>query len=185
MRETWTILGAGAALIAALVGVVSFEGQARVQGREVALVMEGVDPRGLLTGHYARLALRDPTPSDGACPPGTQSRASAERRGWVALAPAERGWRVQGQAPTRAEALAMGPVAVRGFARCFGDGVELDVGVRRFHADQSEAEALEEALQPGRTGAGEAFALISVGRDGRARLKGIEVNGRRVELDWF
>lgn len=79
----------------------------------------------------------------------------------------------------------MGPVAVRGFARCLGDGIELDVGVRRFHADQSEAEALERALRPGGSGAGQAFALISVGRDGRARLQGVEVNGRRVELDWF
>ena len=185
MKQPWLIGGAGALLGAALIGLVSYEGQARAGGREVALEMEGVDPRGLLTGHYARLALRHRLPPGAACPPGTETRTSPEKRGWVALAPAGRAWRVRGQTPGRAEALRHGPVAVRGFARCSGADVELDVGVRRFHADQSEAEALERALRPGRAEAAQGYALISVGRDGRARLKGVEVEGRRVDLDWY
>lgn len=30
-----------------------------------------------------------------------------------------------------------------------------------------------------------AYAVLSVGRDGRARLKGLIVAGKRTSLDWF
>jgi hypothetical protein len=66
------------------------------------------------------------------------------------------------------------------------DIVELDIGITRFHAGQAEAEAMERAMRARTPGEpARDFAILSVGRDGRARLKGVEVNGRRIELDWF
>ncbi|HEX2561553.1 GDYXXLXY domain-containing protein [Phenylobacterium sp.] len=177
------ILGAAALLIAALVALVVYEGQARASGREVRLAMEAFDPRSLLTGHYAALQLADALPAGARCPDGGDE-------GWIALRPEGSVHRLAGVAKTREGALKLGPVAVRGTASCIGGGAEeaqrvvLDIGVDRLHADQTEAEALEAALRAG-PDRPEALAVVSVGRDGRARLKGVIVGGRRTDLDWF
>ena len=64
--------------------------------------------------------------------------------------------------------------------------VTLDVGVDRFYADQDEAVALEESLrEAGQPGGPAAYAIVSIGQDGRARLKGVEVDGTRADLNWF
>jgi hypothetical protein len=56
-------------------------------------------------------------------------------------------------------------------------------GLARFHASQAEAEAIEAGLraQPPKP----VLAILSAGRDGKARLKGLFVDGRRIELRWF
>ena len=194
MREPWRIGLAGAGLAAALAGLVGWEGRARATGREVALPVVGLDPRGLLTGHYAELEVVTPLAAAAPCPPGTEAgvpEGSFDEgpQGWVALQPTSGGWSVAGAAPDRTNARRLGPVTMRGTARCFptarGTAVAVDVGIRRFHAGQREAEALEALLRDGAGGPPRAYALISVGRDGRARLKGLAVDGRRVELDWF
>ena len=93
---------------------------------------------------------------------------------------------VTGAAKSREAAARLGTVAVRGAARCEAGAVRLDIGLSRFHADQDEAQALERALRARRPGdPATAFALVSAGRDGRARLKGLLIDGRRVELSWF
>jgi hypothetical protein len=62
----------------------------------------------------------------------------------------------------------------------------LHLGVERFHADQVRAEGVDKALRDQRPGdPARAFAVVSVGRDGAARLKGIVLDGRRIDLDWF
>ena len=66
------------------------------------------------------------------------------------------------------------------------NAVTLDIGVDRFHADQQEAQAIDKALAARRAGQpASAFAAISVGRDGRARLKGVVIVGRRTDLSWW
>ena len=189
--EPWRIVGAAGLLMLALTGLVAWEGRARATGREVALPMAAVDPRILLIGRGVPLELYQTLPEGLPCPPGTEAGAPAapfeeRRRAWVALTRAEDGWRVSGQAPRRAEAVRLGQVVVRGTASCFGRGrIELDVGVPRFHADRSEAAAIGRALIGGQAGGQRAYALVSVGPDGRARLNGVEVNGRRVRLEWL
>jgi hypothetical protein len=181
------IAAAAVLLTAALVGLVLREAQARAQGQEVLLSMEAVDPRELLTGHYARLRLADRVPVGTRCPPGTIEGGGE----WVALAPNGIRHSAAGTARTRAEAEAMAPLVVRGRASCSpGDAagalVALDLGVDRFHAAQAQAEAMERALRPGADGQAQpAFAVLSIGRDGRARLKGVVVEGRRVDLGWL
>lgn len=177
------ILAAAALLIAALVILVVYEGQARARGQEVRLAMEGFDPRSLLTGHYAALQLTDALPPGARCPDGGDE-------GWIALRPEGPVHRFAGVADAREGVLKLGPVAVRGTASCIGGGTDearrvlLDIGVDRLHADQAEAEALEAALRAGPERP-QALAVVSVGRDGRARLKGVIVGGRRTDLDWF
>ncbi|HMO43310.1 MAG TPA: hypothetical protein PKB04_08305, partial [Phenylobacterium sp.] len=106
---------------------------------------------------------------------------------------------------TRGAAARHGPVVVRGQATCRegflapprdeGEDAEartpqqivtLDIGVSRFYADQAAAEAMEAALREAAAPGGvQAFALVSIGRDVRARLKGVEIDGERTELSWF
>ncbi|MEW6018115.1 MAG: GDYXXLXY domain-containing protein [Pseudomonadota bacterium] len=195
-----------ALLIAALIGLLVREDRARASGVEVRLAMEAFDPRSLLSGHYAALQLTEALPPQAPCPPDLDAHFTSDDS-WVALSPTAEGHhRVSGGGGDRETAAEHGPVQVRGQAACReaqlppdreGDGetpaepqtqqiVTLDIGISRFYADQQAAEAMEAALReaaaPGGTAA---FAIVSVGRDGRARLKGVEIDGGRTELGWF
>lgn len=178
------IVAAALVLVLALVGLVVREGTARAAGQEVVLAIEAYDPRSPLGGHYVAFQLQD---GAAACPPGVGDYGVAAKR-WVALTRDGPRHRVSGAAATRDQAMALGETVVRGRAFCTrppgGPRVNLDVGVDRFHADQQEAQSIERALAANRETAS-AFAVISVGRDGRARLKGIIVNGRRTDLTWL
>lgn len=186
------ILAAGLALAALLIGLVVFENNARAGGREVLLPMEAVDPRDLLTGHYVALQLTQVLPVGQPCP---QKTSAYREGGWLGLRAAAGHHRFVTAAASRSAAMSGGAdVAVRGGVYCarmaFGDGtgdaVTLDLGVRRFHADQDEALAIEQALSARRPGEPpSAFAVVSVGQDGRARLKGVVVGDKRTNLTWF
>ncbi|MET3526984.1 GDYXXLXY domain-containing protein [Phenylobacterium koreense] len=185
---SWRILGAGLLLAVMLVGLVVSESRARAAGQEVLLPMEAVDPRNLLTGHYSSLRLTQQLAPGQNCP---ARNTSYREGGWLALAKADGHHRFVGTARTREAALKLGEVAVRGGVYCartaFAEGeqnaVTLDIGVDRFHADQAEAQAMDKALAARRPGeAANAFAAVSVGRDGRARLKGVILDGKRTDL---
>ena len=185
----WLIVGAAVLLAGALVWLILSEHRARAEGTEVRLALGGVDPRSLLSGHYVRLAFADTTPAGVACPRRIWSGKAADRK-WVALRVSEGRARVAGEAPTREAALRLAPLVVRGNINCWGgtperETVSLDIGLDRFHASQKEARAIEAALRASSASEPTAFALVSIGKDGRARLKGLEVEGRRVMLDWF
>jgi len=185
------IMAAAVLLALGLVGLVVREGVARAHGQEVLLPIEAYDPRSLLSGHYLQFQFRETLAADAACPPGTETPPPF-RRGWVALAPAGARYRVAGMAERREAARRLGPLVVRGLATCAdtgtplggrGKAVELNLGFNRFHADQAHAEAMSKALI--QAPAGGALAAISVGRDGKARLKGVVIGGTRTDLDWF
>ena len=184
------IAAAAAVLVLLLVGVVLRENGARAAGREVLLPMEAVDPRDLLTGHYVALRLSQQLALGQSCP----RERTSEEGGWIGLKPAGGHYRFVGVGASRQAALAGGAqLAVRGGVYCsrtaFGDAeadvVTLDIGVDRFHADQDEALAIEKALRQRRQGEAPAFAVVSVGDDGRARLKGVIVDGKRTDLTWW
>ena len=63
--------------------------------------------------------------------------------------------------------------------------VVMNLGVHRLHIDQAQAEAIQKTLQIGRGEPAVARAVVSIGRDGKARLRGLIVGGKRFELDWF
>jgi len=181
------ILAAAGVLTIVLVGFVVAESVARAQGREIAVALGGYDPRGLLTGNYVALDLIDDAPR---CPPG--AGPSRDKRDWVALAPRGGRYAVAGVASTPEAASRLGPVVVRGAARCFSAfrtgapmQVRLDIGIDRFHVQQSDAMAMEQALRVQPRPDPPALAVLSVGRDGRARLKAVIIDQRRTDLRWF
>lgn len=180
-------IGAVALLLAGLlVGLAVHETRARAEGVEIRLPTQALDPRDLLTGHYAALDLGQAVPPGAACPPGLES---ATRPGWVAFTQGPVA-RVTGFAPDRKAAERFGAVVARGKASCWRDPADpsapgritLELGVRRFHADQKRAEAVERVLRDREPGA--AIAVISVGKHGKPRLKGVIVAGQRMDLDW-
>ena len=177
-------------LAVALTGLVIRETQARAAGREVRLPMQAVDPRNILSGHYVDLQLTQVLEAGKSCPPGAE--ASRNVAGWIAVTPAPDRDHITGFAATRADAARLGPVVMKGKLYCWSveagegrdGGMTLDVGVRRFHADQKQAEALARALADRKVGDPADYAIVSVGSDGRPRLKGVIVGGRRADLTW-
>lgn len=186
------ILAAAGLLALLLVGLVLAENRARDTGQEVKLAMEAVDPRSLLMGHYIDLDLTQRMPTGQPCPTDMVNRG---RTGWLALRPAGDRHVLAGGADTREAARKLGPVVVQGHAWCRRLGevdgqeenaVTLEIGVKRFHAAQADAERMERELRgrlPGEPAP--AFAVVSVGEDGRARLKAVIIEGQRMDLDWW
>lgn len=188
LGRPWLIGAAGAALALGLIGLVASEGRARTQGAEVALIMEAVDPDDLRGGRYVALNLTERLSAGESCPPGADTGFAAGRQGWVALRREGDRHRPSGAAARRADAARLGDLVVRGGLTCDfrGEAVTLRIGVERFHASRAEAERIERILASGPPGGrARPFALVSVGRDGRARLNGVRIDGRRVELEWF
>lgn len=195
------ILAVAGVLALGLVGLVVREGLARAEGQEVRLAMAGYDPRSLLSGHYVQFQLRHDLAPTVRCP--TQSDAGVRvEDGWVALKFDGTRHVATGAAKTRAAAQRLGSTVVRGVLTCEpglapprpGDDrapaevqtLLLDVGVDRIHLDQAQAEAMERQLRRFAADAPvEADALVSIGRDGKARLVGVVVGGQRTDLGWF
>jgi hypothetical protein len=185
------ILIVAALCVAGLIGLVVRESTARDSGTEVLLAMEAVDPRTLLSGHYVIISLRESLGAEEPCP------APASENPWLALAPHADVHGLAGSAPTREEALQIAPVVVRGTFNCStgvapSDGfpgapgwVMLDLSIDRFYANQGEAERIDRVLRAQQPGAeARVYAIVSVGEDGRARLRGLLVDGERLELGW-
>lgn len=184
------IMAAAVLLALALVGLVVREGMARQQGQEVVLAITGYDPRELLTGHYVRFQFRSEFPTGTPCPPG-HGGYSRRPDAWVALKPQGDHHVVAGAALSEAAARKLGPVVVRGDIDCLARAapentwVILNLGLERLHTDQAQAEAIQKVLLVTRDGAANGYAVVSVGTDGKARLKGLTAGGRRVDLSWF
>jgi uncharacterized membrane-anchored protein len=177
------ILAAAGLLVALLVGLVIREDVARAGGREVRLAIGAIDPRSLLSGHYVDLQFVDEVPAGISC---RRTIYLDGQEKWVLLQAAGDRHVFAGGVVGDDFQPPPGAVMVRGQANCLGgqEGrVGLDIGIDRFHADQDEAQAIQAALQ--RREGDPAFAIVSVGRDGRARLKGLQVGGKRTELTWW
>ena len=178
-----------------LVGIVVRESMARASGTEVLLAMEAIDPRALLSGHYVIVALQERDPNDCTPPPTVDEEEPTPYR-WLALRKNGVAHSVTGVGRTREEALANGDVALLGTAECteaFGPEGEapqsvtrLNIGIDRFHINQTDAERIDAVVRAQTPGQDiRAFAIVAIGRDGRARLKGLMVDSERLELNWL
>ncbi|MDQ0464185.1 putative membrane-anchored protein [Caulobacter ginsengisoli] len=184
------IVLAGLLLAGALTALVVREHQARAGGREVALTIQGVDPRDLLTGHYVAFSLVEPLREAEMCP--VTLIGPAARQGWVALSPKgdpkDNHWQATGRAADRATAARLGVLTVKGSATCLpqeGHQIELDIGITRFHASQAQSEQIARDIPRWNSnGQAPAYALVSIGQDGHARLTGLLIAGHRIGLDW-
>ncbi len=187
------ILIAAAACVAGLIALVIYEGAARNTGMEVLLPMEAVDPRSLLSGHYVIVAPQtrlDPTET---CPvPETQTDH-------IWLAPT--GERIVG-APVyglaNPTATLPDAISVIGSYTCnpptpplddipgAQGWIMFDLGVDRFHINQADAERIDRILRDQLVNEEtRAYAIVSIGRDRRARLRGLMIDGERLELSWL
>jgi uncharacterized membrane-anchored protein len=184
-----------------LIGLVVRETMARASGTEVLLPMEAVDPRSLLSGHYVIINLTERLPEDQDClnAPATEAEEDLPREDrWIALSLDGNVHRIGGTAPTREEALSLGSVAVRGTISCNAAvrtpenvvvqpaSIRSDLGFDRFYINQAKAERIERVLRERNADeASTVYAIVNIGRDGRARLKGLSVNGEIIELNWL
>lgn len=187
------ILATAALCAAALIALVISEGLARASGQEAMLPMEAVDPRSLLQGHYVQLRLIQRLEPNAPCP---QIEGGAK---WVAFSRGDDELLTfAGGARSREGATQLAPITLKGTFTCSEpvigvDGnagapgwVQLDLGIDRFHINQADAERIERVLREQRPGEeSRAFAIISIARDGRARLKGLLIDGERLELTWL
>lgn len=176
---------------AALVGLVINEGLARDAGQEITLPMEAVDPRSLLSGHYVLLNFTQRLEPNETCPAaGDWEWVSLRREGDVYVA--------AGGAQSRDQAQRVGSLPVKGTFTCWPPspaqpGIDaqpgsltLDLGVDRFHINQTDALRIEQVLREQNPDqATRAFAILSVGRDGRARLRALLIDGERFDLGWL
>ncbi len=200
IAPTIRIVAVACACVLALIGLVVYEGRARAEGAEIILRMEAVDPRALLSGHYVIVGLQEALAPGGVCPPGVLDSAPPELapERWIALSANGDHHSAVASAATRAEAARPGAVLVRGQLTCmpprpsggddpgFPGAVRLDIGVERFHIDQTQAQRIERILRAQTPGAeARVSAIVSVGSDGRARLKGLLIDGARLELSWM
>ncbi|MBS0386817.1 MAG: GDYXXLXY domain-containing protein [Proteobacteria bacterium] len=187
------ILAVAGLCAAILVGFVINEGSARATGQEVLLSVEGVDPRDLLSGHYVQLAFNR------RLDPGEQCPRADPTWNWTALRARGDIYVVAGGASSSAGVEQVGPVTVRASYSCSppspadanrppGESgvLHLDLGIDRFYVSQAEAQRIERALAEQRSDSKRrVLAIVSIGRDGIARLKGLVIDGRRMELNWL
>ena len=198
MPPAWMrILAVAAASIVALVAVVVREGMARDAGTEVVMPMQPVDPQALLSGHYVVIDLSEQLAPGQDCPPGVETGilpnfdASMRKPRWVALAPPGGHARVAGVADTEAAAKRFSPLTARGDAYCVASVpdaqgfVQTWLGVDRFHLDQAEAERISNAMSPTADHPIPVAAILSIGRDGRARMKGVTIGAQRIAPGWY
>lgn len=184
------ILAAAGLLSLTLIGLVVREGLARAQGQEVVLEITGYDPREILAGHYVQFQFRSVLAPGAPCPPGLAAPSQVPT-GWVTLRREGDHHVATDRATSRGNAQAPGDLVVRGDAVCVAEPgltsgwITLNLGVDRLHIDQAQAEAIQKHFQARRNAPSEAYAVISVGRDGKARLKGLRVGGQRFDLDWW
>lgn len=180
-----------------LIGLVMYESAERASGTEAILRMQVVDPRNLLSGNYVAIKLQEQLAPGQACPPGMSARDYTDSTPgplqWIALAPQGDHFVAVGAGQDRTAAARFAPLVVRGRPMCTQlvggatpASVALDLGVEAFYASQAEAQRISGVAASCLPGADcPVAAIVSIGRDGRARLKGLMVNGQRIEMAAF
>jgi hypothetical protein len=184
-KPLYVLIVAGVCVLG-LIGLVVRETQARANGTEVLFAMQPVDPRALLAGHYVMIDLQERLPDGAACPVN-------DGGDWVGLSAIDGVHHVVGAGAARETT--PGDIAVRGSFECFEvfvsddaptqNAMRLRLGVDRFYVNQTDAERIERVMFDQRAdGEARAFAILSIGTDGRASVKGVQVDGQRYESSW-
>jgi uncharacterized membrane-anchored protein len=194
----------GLLLTAGLTSSLGYHSWQLANGEEIILPAEGYDPRNLLTGHYVN--LRTPVhQAQMTLSHQLEVETLTGRQVWAVLQRSgpDAAWQVADLLPQRpTDDIAGGAVVVRArvvsswvetawldeadpnappqqaFPVAAGQAwVELVYGIERYHTRQIEAVALERWLATERERAGVTLR-ISVGTDGRARLRAVLLDGK-------
>lgn len=203
----WRILIVAALAVLGLIGLAVTETRARDAGVEAIFPMQAVDPRSLLSGHYVIVSLQEILPDGEACPTranGIDTDFLRRSAFWLSLKPDGARTRVLGVEATRGGAAALGGIPVNGWADCGPQPdwrarvpenapsdaqrpevnvMRLNLGIERFHINQDQAMRIETLMRERGENA-RVSAILSLGQDGRARLKGLIVDQERLMLSW-
>ncbi len=182
-----------------LVSVFSHMG-ALASGAEIIVSARGYDPRDILLGHYVRLTPSADTTLDETASETVRAEFDlGERRwatstGWTVLENQNGSWnvvRVLKQRPDMANS--ENSVALFGEIRFQRRGsaggpvtykITPPIDIDRYYANAREAKAIEDMLRD-RTSDTPVRLILSVSKDGKAMLKGLEVDGQRQVMNWW
>lgn len=152
IRSRQSLLLALAFPVLVLAGLVLFRTAALRTGQEVTLPISGYDPRDLLSGHY--LTFRVDYGLDSLC-----SGSGPSETAFVCLEP--RG--VSKSIPAEC------PIFIQGNCK----GSVFEAGIERYYVPEEQALKLEELVR-----SKAASIRISIGRDGRAQVKDLLIDGK-------
>ena len=182
-----------------LVSVFSHMG-ALASGTEIIVPARGYDPRDILLGHYVRLTPSADTTLDEKDGETIWTefdlgeRRWASATGWTVLENQNGSWNVVRVLKKRPDiAKSENSVALFGeirFQRRKSTGesvayiVTPPIDIDRYYANAREAKAIEDKLRD-RTSDTPVRLILSVSKDGKAMLKGLEVDGERQVMSWW
>ena len=178
MSHTQRLLVIAGVMTAFLVFMLGSNTARRAGGQEVLLDVTGYDPRDPFLGHYSRIRLDIATLDVREL--GGLDEVEAEDLVYVALEPDENGvWIASSLHHERPET---GPamlglvtsVYFRGREDERREVVQIDYGLNRYFADRATALELDSIL---RDGSRSPRLIVSIPSDGRALIKGIEIDG--------
>lgn len=183
--------------------------------RDIDIQMQAIDPRALLAGHYVIINLvSEAAATDSETPCAAYDGSDRDGwvalayMGPEYVAPPPPGtpfpYAPVGIAATREAAETIisesgfTGLAARGSVICSASPVDpasapsshrLTLttqlpGIERFYANQDQAERIDAMLRAPESEA-RVYAIVNIGRDGRARLKGLNVNGEVILLNFF
>lgn len=151
-------------------------------GREITMPVKPLDPRDLFRGDYVTLGYDVSTLNKSNTPEGRTAELRAGSAAFVTLSPkADGGWMVKdvaAQFPAQVEA---GDVVLKGqvknsWARADGADrtVSVRYGIESYFVPEGTGRALESKVRDHKI-----EAIVAVGSDGAAALKGLVVDGER------
>lgn len=179
--KTWRAIGAVVALELAVLGSMVWDRVSLLQnGREIELDVVPVDPRSLFRGDYVILSYDisrfDGGKVEGTTPRGQPIYVTIERDAagkWQVLRAAAKP-PANGTAVTlkaRTERWRFGPVRP-------GTPVQAQYGIESYFIPEGTGRALEKLVREKRI-----TAVVAVGKDGTAALKGLKVDGALVHKE--
>lgn len=175
MSLTLRLLGIAVLMSLFLIGMVVTHASARAGGTEVRLSMEPVDPRDLLLGHYVVLQTPLHRLSLSEIGGDTEHGWRPGERIWVALAESEGVYNPVSIHRRRPDGLSLqGRVFASGSGGLVRPGAMMSVryNLERYFASPEDALALEELRNESRL-----RLIVSVGSDGSAIIRGLEIDG--------
>ncbi len=183
---TLRLIVVGLVLTGALAGGAIMNALAVTQGTEIVLGAQGYDPRAPLTGNFTQVTFAISNPSFDGNPaivnkPGWQDV-------WVVIAPDGPDWKAVSASNSKPNAAPAGGYLIAAETRYSGGAtVPLRYGIERIYLQQKEAERIA-GLVRGLTADAATVpvkVVASLGSDKRLRLKGLIVQGKRMDFTWW
>jgi uncharacterized membrane-anchored protein len=177
MTRSFRLMLTAAAMTAFLVGLIADHHVRRANGAEILLDLEPVDPRDLLAGYYIVISTPlhsiDPEQLDG------DNVFDAGGDIYVVVeAEADGSWQ---PVSIHSEQPVDGVFLLGKVQWASRNAIRVRYNIERFYADADTAQALEDIRRLNRASL---RLIVSVGADGRAIIRGLEINGER-QIDPF